>query len=96
MLYKEIKERFELSPYLLILDNQKHRHALTKLRLSSHKLNIEKGRHRNISREDRKCLMCSRNDLKDEYHFVLVCDAYKSLRKNIYQKYIQKDRVCLN
>jgi hypothetical protein len=61
MLFKEIKDSFELSPYLLILDNQKHRHTLTKLRLISQiKFNIEKGRHRNISREDRKCLMCSR------------------------------------
>jgi hypothetical protein len=31
-LFKEIKERFEFATYLLISDNQKRRHALTKLR----------------------------------------------------------------
>jgi hypothetical protein len=36
MLSQEIKKKIELAPYLLILDNQKRRHALTKLIYLSH------------------------------------------------------------
>ena len=50
------------------------------LRLSSHKLNIEIGRHNNIDRQDRKCIICNLNDIEDEFHFVLVCPDYINLR----------------
>jgi len=44
-LFREFKTDFERSAYLNQLHNIKHRHILAKLRLSSHKLNIEIGRH---------------------------------------------------
>jgi len=49
-LYKEHEDNFELSQYLRKLDSFKHRQCLSKLRLSSHVLNIEQGIHRNIPR----------------------------------------------
>jgi len=48
--YKELKDTFELSPCLRTVDSFKHRQCLFKLRQSSHALNIEQGRHRNIQR----------------------------------------------
>ena len=44
-LYREIKSTFEISPYLLKMKNRKYRNAIAKIRLSSHQLAIEKGRH---------------------------------------------------
>jgi len=45
---------------------------LTKLRVSSHYLRIERDRYGSdrINRQDRIYNMCS-NDIEDEYHFVI-------------------------
>ena len=59
----------------------KLRNTLAELRVSSHDLCIETGGHNNIDRRDRKCFMCNNNDIEDEYHFVLTCSLYDSLRK---------------
>lgn len=66
----------------------KFRVALSKLRLSSHQLRIETGRHapNRIERNQRKCLLCNSPDIEDEYHFVLICPVFDVLRK----KYIQR------
>ena len=90
MLYKEMKQSFEMSPYCLIIQNEKHRNAIAKLRLSSHQLNIETGRHTNIEQLDRKCNLCNLNDLEDEFHFTLICPIYKDLRIAYIQKYFYK------
>ena len=69
------------------MNNKKLRNALAKLRHSPHHLNIETGRHRNIERSQRKCILCNSQDLEDEYHFSLICPAYSDLRKVYIQKY---------
>ena len=60
---------------------QKYITSLTKFRLSSHELLIEKGRHLHITREDRLCKYCNMNLVENEYHFLLVCPKYANLRK---------------
>ena len=86
-IYKEMKQVYEMSPYLSILKSKKLRNAISKLRLSSHSLYIEKGRHRDVARNDRKCTLCRLNDIEDEYHFTLICPVYNDLRKEYLQKY---------
>lgn len=87
VMYREMKTIFEISPYLLIVRSKKFRNAIAKLRLSSHHLNIEIGRHRNIERLERKCELCDKNDLEDEYHFTIICPVYSDIRKQYIQKY---------
>ena len=41
-LYRELKDDFHLADYLKTLDNKKHRNAIPKLRMSSHRLAIKK------------------------------------------------------
>lgn len=82
-LYKELTITFEIAPYLKLLCNAKYRHTLAKIRLSSHALAIETGRHRGIPRENRKCTLCNTNDIEDEYHFIIVCPLFNNLR-NVY------------
>ena len=79
-IYREFKQSITTSPYLLIMHSRKLRNANSKLRLSSHNLCIETGRHRNIDRENRTCVFCDLNDLEDEYHFTLVCPVYINIR----------------
>ena len=90
----EIKSSFQLTPYLLLIKNRKFRNAITKLRLSSHQLNIETGCHRNIERLDCKCTICNLGHLEEKYHFTLVCRAYDDLRKQYFLNF-SYDKPCV-
>ena len=59
---------------------------ITRLRLSSVDLEIEKGRFNGTERNNRKCKICSL-DIEDEYHFILICPAYVDLRKMFIKRY---------
>ena len=80
MLYREIKNVFEILEYLLQIKNRKYRQILSKIRISSHQLAIENSRHINIEPNQRKCPLCI-SDIEDEFHFILICPAYIDLRK---------------
>ena len=70
--------------YLSEVKNTKHRIALTKLRLSGHTLEIEKGRYNNTQSEDRHCTYCKAlgsTIVEDERHFLLHCPMSKELRE---------------
>ena len=88
--YRQIKTDFGISDYLVIVNNFKHRQAISKMRLSSHMLNIEKGRHYGIKREERKCELCLENDLEDEFHFIIKCKMFVELRKTYLPMYYIK------
>ena len=74
---------FQLQPYLDIVNVNKLSHALSRLRVSSHRLEVESGRWVKtcfvflLMKE--KCVNCS--VLEDEFHFVLECPLYLDLRK---------------
>ena len=52
-LYSKLKNDIILEPYLLQLSNFKNRQLIAKFRLSDHNLEIEKGRYKNITRQQR-------------------------------------------
>ena len=54
---------------------------ISKIRMSSHNLKIEKGRYHNIERQSRLCVLCNLNDIEDEFHFILKCPLYYDLRE---------------
>ena len=72
--------------YLHIFRKSKVRNVLSKVRLSSHNLNIEEERYRNEVRTDRICNVCDKRDIEDEYHFIIICPVYNRIRS----KYIKK------
>ena len=74
----------ESCSYIKNFSNDFIRIAITKLRLGSHHLNIERGRWNNTLLADRKCTIC--NDIEDEFHFVVICTQFHDLRK----KYLPK------
>ena len=55
--------------------------------MSSHKLEIERGRYFNIPECNRICKLCSYKDVEDEYHFIFICPVYEKLRKLYINKY---------
>ena len=79
---------FKFQPYLDICNISKIRFALTKFRVSSHRLQIESGRWARpdaIPIQDRKRLEC--NVVEDEYQFVLECNIYTDLRTQYIPNY---------
>ena len=72
---------FVIELYLAFPINLKERRLLTKIRISAHNLEIERGRYSRpiISREDRFCKYC-KNAVEDEKHFVLKCPLYNNIR----------------
>ena len=54
--YKLIKHKFELEKYLEVLPDRKQRKALTAFRISSHKLQIERGRC--SGKKNRRKIVC--------------------------------------
>ena len=62
-------------------------YLLIKLRSGTLKLNIELGRYNNTPRESRLFLCCNMNVVENEYHFVLVCPAYRSVHTHFLPTY---------
>ena len=79
---------FKLQSYLDNVNVSKFRYASSRLRLSSHRLEVESGRWvkpNPTPLNERKCLNCK--VLEDEYHFVLECPLYEALRKKYIARY---------
>ena len=51
-------------------------------------LGIQTGKFGNccvvIPEEDRTCLVCKQNQIKDEQHFLMFCDEYNELRQDLF------------
>ena len=79
---------FCFQPYLHILQIDKFRNAVTKLRVSSHRLCIETGRWAKpnaVPLNQRLCTTC--NLLEDEFHFVCECNLFSDLRRMYIPRY---------
>ena len=85
--YCIFKHNFEFEEYLDYINDKKLRIALTKIRVSSHDLLIEVGRYTNIPRNQRICQNCTMNVVESEYHFLLVCNKYRDIRKQFLKPY---------
>ena len=88
--YCRIKDTFNTEQYLDISTTKKLKIALTQLRLSSHRLEIERGRYHNIPRDNWKCKFCNLSVVESEYHFLLIGQIYKDIRKTYLKSYYQR------
>ena len=72
--------------YLLVVRDHKLRRWLSKIRLSSHDLCIEKGRHTKPKTkiEDRLCIYCDMTSVEDEFHFIMECKLYDNERSALF------------
>ena len=77
--YKTVKINLTRERYLDEL-NFEERKNISKLRCSDHELEINKGRHKNIPREQRLCKLCSEEAVENEEHFLFKCSFYNSIK----------------
>ena len=87
LLYKFIANNYCFQFYLQKPIALKYKHILSKHRLFSHNVSIETGRYHNIDRDNRICSLCNMNVIEDEYHFVLVCPFYSTIRDTYIKPY---------
>jgi hypothetical protein len=81
----QVKNNFVFEEYLHEICNVKHRQAITKMRISAHKLPIESGRYTKTPYEDLFCTLCQSNEIGDEFHYLLSCSNQKiSETRNIF------------
>ena len=84
--------------YLLFIRDFNFSKCLSKIRLSSHSLEIEAGRHRKnkISVELRICKFCSGGEVEDEFHFIMSCPFYIEERITFLTKIVSDNEELLN
>ena len=92
---KQAKQNHNFESYLHI-NNFENRRAITKLRTSSHKLEIETGRWNKIPRDQRVCKKCILNKIEDENHLLFECQMYGTERKEFYDTIKSKIKVDLS
>ena len=85
--YRRFKTKYEYENYLDAIKNVKHRILLTRLRISNHSLEIERGRHQRpyVTPENRVCRSC-KNETEDEFHFLIRCPTYQKLREAFFMQ----------
>ena len=85
--YKNFDRENGVQSYLANVTNFTHRAALAKLRMSSHSLNIEVGRHQGIARENRICsyfnITMGISTTETELHVIDTCDLYYPERQSL-------------
>ena len=91
-LFTSIKDKFEPAIHLTTLKVPLHRIAISKLRLSAHRLPIETGRYEQIPREERLCPFGC-NQMGDEQHYLFHCEHpfIQDLRKPFMNQLAQLD-----
>ena len=92
--YATIKNNMNFENYLNDIKSFRHRQAYTKLRISAHNLEVEKGRYcrPKIPRHLRFCKECEQK-CEDECHFLTICTRYSKERVKLFSHI---NTECLN
>ena len=89
------KKELKFEKYLILLPAHL-RNSFIHFRTLNHKLPIEKGRHLDIPRAERKCELCNR--IGDEFHFLFECPNFRLDRKHFlnksFQSTVNADNYC--
>ena len=92
-----MRYQFKFSLYLDGIQVKKYSTAMSRLRLSSHRLAVESGRWYKplpISFNERKCTIC--NVLQDEFHFVIEYNLCKDLSNRLVESKPKiRDNLCV-
>ena len=72
-LFSHVKSNITMANYIVKIRNVEHRKAFTKLRMSAHNFDIERGRKSNIPRHLRFCRACKSSSIGDEFHVLMEC-----------------------
>ena len=60
------------------------RSVLARFKNGTYPLAVETGRYTWVPLDQRICLICSKNDIENEHHFLVSCEAYDIKRTYLY------------
>ena len=84
--YCMMKKKYNLEQYLTLNVPKSYRTKICSLRIGSHNLEIELGRHRDppVPAQNRSCKYCLPNQyIGDELHFMMQCKLNETLRPDL-------------
>ena len=84
--YSIFKQDLNFETYLNTLNKSSYI-PLIKFRTSNYKLPIETGRWENIPLNERKCTLCNKNDIGDDFHYLFICPYFANDRINFLKPY---------
>ncbi len=87
--YRKFKHEYKTEMYLKRPMSFKVRRSFSNLRCGTAPLRIETGRYEGKALEERICQCCDSNNIEDEMHFLIKCNAFKEERKILYAKVTQ-------
>ena len=78
--YLLFKDNLNFEKYLINV-SKFYYSKIIKYRTGNHRLPVETGRWDDIPLNERKCKICTIDDIGDEYHYLFTCDYFTSDRK---------------
>ena len=57
-------------------------------------IRIETGRYIKLPYSDRVCQQCNSGEVENEYHFLMECEKFLSLRKKLFSKLASCLNIC--
>ena len=88
-IFYSFKQDLNFEKYLIKLDRKQYLPPI-KFRTSNHRLPIETGRWENVPFDDRKCQLCHKDELGDEFHYLFCCNYFETERKRHLKPYFYK------
>ena len=82
--YITFKQNFGQDRYFSLLKKIVQK-RFTRFRISTHRLNIEKGRYVGIPRQEKYCTSCNDNSVDDEKHFLFYCNHVMDERDTLFE-----------
>ena len=83
--YKNFKKTLEMERYLINLDFY-NRIRFCKFGCGNHKMPVSDNRY-DVTKESLQCHLCDTASIGDEFHYLLVCQAFAPERKSYIKKY---------
>jgi len=83
--FSEESDFFSFKEYLDIL-KPGERKLFTRLRIGAHKLYVESGRWKKLSRDERICRFCESGNVEDEDHILWSCQNFQMERQSMYDQ----------
>ena len=67
---------------------------IIKYRTGNHRLPVETGRWDDIPLDERKCKICTTDDIGDEYHYLFTCDFLSDGKLYLKPYFYVKPNIC--
>ncbi len=87
----KIKSEFGTEKYLQLDLDRYDKCLLSQFRYGILPLEIETGRYKNLTREQRQCTLCNSGAIEDQIHFAFKCPVYNDMRSDFVKTC--KDRI---